>query len=102
MTKFEDLTKGGKKGRIIIRNLQSQVQEGLLTKILKNYGELKEVVIVKLDGKSRGFAFAEFINRNNALKAIKELNNTKLRGKVISLNLAIGKKEYEAQKLEEN
>ena len=58
---------------MIIRNLVFDINVNHLKKLLSPFGEIIDVHIPQNpDGKgSRGFAFIEFKNRNNALKAIK-------------------------------
>lgn len=53
--------------KLAIRNLPFEATAEELKKLVRQYGELKKLRLPKkLDGSLRGFAFAEFINTEEA------------------------------------
>ena len=75
---------------IYIGNLNYRVRESDLQQILEEYGVVDSVkIIVDRDTKrSKGFAFAEMPNDEEAEKAINELNQAEYDGKVINVSVA--------------
>jgi RNA recognition motif-containing protein len=69
-------------------NLPYNVVEEDLKEIFEDYGEVTSVKIIsdKLTGRSKGFAFVEMENDDEARKAIEELNNAELSGRNIKVN----------------
>lgn len=102
----EDLTLAGKKGRVIIRNLVFDISEVHLRKLCAKFGNNNFFVILigtildinipvnPTNNKTKGFAFVEFANRNDAFNAIKTLNGTKYKGRDIILDSAVGKDRF--------
>lgn len=68
---------------IYIGNLNYRVKESDLQQILEEYGAVDSVklVIDRETNRSRGFAFAEMPNAEEAEKAISELNQAELEGR---------------------
>ena len=62
----------------------------MLTKLLKKYGKIIDIQIPRnlKTNRPRGFAFVEFENKNSALKAIRENNEKKYKGRIITLDQA--------------
>ena len=75
---------------IYVGRLSYEVTEEDLQDAFKAFGEVVSVKVIKdeYNGKSKGFGFIEMPARIEANKAIKELNNTELKGKVIMVNQA--------------
>ncbi len=69
-------------------NLPYNVVEEDLREIFEEYGEVSSVKIIndKLTGRSKGFAFVEMDDDDEARKAIEELNNAELSGRNIKVN----------------
>ena len=80
---------------IYIANLSYSTTDADLKELFQEYGEVEssKVITDRLSGKSRGFGFVEMPNEAEALKAIKELDNTEHDEKIISVNVAKPKTE---------
>lgn len=89
-----------KKGRIFIKNLVYDINERMLKKLFRPYGEISDINIpLKAStNKPQGFAFVQFNNKNKALKAINNLNKKKYKGRIIELALAVDQRLYRNQK----
>ncbi|MGD9161445.1 MAG: RNA-binding protein [Desulfobacteraceae bacterium] len=75
---------------IYVGHLSYKVAEEDLQEAFKAFGEVVSVKIIKdeYNGKSKGFGFVEMPARREAEKAIKELNNSELKGRTIMVNQA--------------
>lgn len=75
---------------IYVGRLSYEVTEVDLQETFTAFGEVVSVKVIKdeYSGKSKGFGFVEMPARREAEKAIKELNNTELRGRSIMVNQA--------------
>ena len=76
--------------KLYVGNLPHSLTEQDLTDLFSPYGNIKEAkLIVDRDtGKSRGFGFVEMESKEEALKAIKELNGKDVEGREIIVNEA--------------
>lgn len=68
---------------IYVGNLNYRVKEGDLEQVMANYGTVSSVKIIKdrETGKSKGFAFVEMGNDEEAAQAMKELNGSDFMGR---------------------
>ena len=75
---------------IYIGNLSYKVDENDLKGIFEEYGEVTSVKIIKdkYSGRSKGFAFVEMTNNDEAKTAIKELNGGELDNRKVIINEA--------------
>ena len=75
---------------IYVGSLSYDVTEEDLKTAFEAFGEVVSAKVIKdeYNGKSKGFGFVEMPARIEAEKAIKELNNTELKGRVIMVNQA--------------
>jgi RNA recognition motif-containing protein len=75
---------------IYVGNLSYKVDENDLRGIFEEYGEVTSVKIIKdkYSGRSKGFAFIEMANNNEAKTAIKELNGGELDNRKVIINEA--------------
>jgi len=75
---------------IYIANLSYSVNDADLNALFQEFGEISSARVItdRVTGKSRGFGFVEMPNEAEALKAIKELNETEHEGKTIVVNAA--------------
>ena len=66
-----------------IGNLSYNVKESDLIQVLEEYGTVNSVKLIKdrETGRSKGFAFAELPNENEARNAIEELNGAEYEGR---------------------
>ena len=76
---------------IYIGNLSYRVRESDLQQVLEEYGIVDSVkLIVDRDTRrSKGFAFAEMLNVDEAQKAIEELNQAEYEGRQMVVKEAI-------------
>jgi len=72
---------------IYIGNLNYRVRESDLQQVLEEYGTVESVklIIDRDTRRSKGFAFAELPNENEARNAIEELNGAEYEGSVCDL-----------------
>ncbi len=75
---------------IYVGNLSYNVTEEELREVFKAYGEVSTVNIItdKYSGQSKGFGFVEMSGKDEAEKAIKELNGSMVKGRNIKVNEA--------------
>ena len=68
---------------IYVGNLNYKVRESDLQKVMEDYGAVTAVKFIKdrETGRSKGFAFAELPNENEARNAIEELNGAEYEGR---------------------
>jgi RNA recognition motif-containing protein len=80
---------------IYVGNLSFKVEEDDLRELFEAYGEVESVKLImdKFTGKSKGFGFVEIADKDQALKAIEELNNSEFEGRNIVVNQAREKTE---------
>jgi len=75
---------------IFVGNLSYQTTEPELESVFSQYGAVEKASVVRDrdTGQPRGFAFIEMTNKNEALKAIEELNGRELNGRALNVNEA--------------
>ncbi len=75
---------------IYVGNLDNSVSEKDLKKVFSEFGEISSINIIKnkASGQPSGFAFIEMSDSEEAEKAIKELNESELKGNNIKVNQA--------------
>lgn len=75
---------------IFIGNLSREATEADLRQAFESIGEVDSVAIIKnkFNGESRGFAFVEMSNKEQADAAIEQLNGKEICGRPISVNEA--------------
>lgn len=75
---------------IYVSNLSFNVQKEDLMKHFSPYGKISSVNVImdKVTNRSRGFAFIEMPENDEAEKAIKELNGISIDGRSIKVNEA--------------
>ena len=85
-----------KKGRVFVRNLSfKNLSEEKIKTLFSQYGQISEVNLPKKEtGEMKGFGFVQFLSKNDALVAIKEMNNKKIDGRNILVSLALSKEDY--------
>ena len=76
--------------KILIRNLARDTTEEELKEMFEAHGKVKScsLVIDKVTGRSKGFAFVEMPKQGNAKAAIKNLNATEVAGNIIRVKKA--------------
>ncbi|KAF4966150.1 hypothetical protein FSARC_6149 [Fusarium sarcochroum] len=74
---------------IHINNLDRSTSEGDLKEVFSKYGNVTRVNIPQtLAGKNKGFAFMDFATKEEAEKAVAEMNNTKFRSQILEVALS--------------
>lgn len=79
---------------IFVGNLNYVITEDDIRGFFEEYGELSSVKLItdKFTGKSKGFAFVEMADEQEAKKAIEELNGAEVEGRTMVVNESIEKK----------
>ena len=75
---------------IYVGNLLFDVTENDLKEAFEQFGQVTEVRLVmdKFSGKSKGFGFVEMPSKEEAQKAIDELNGKDMKGRALNVNEA--------------
>ena len=76
--------------KLYVGSLSWGTSEDGLRDAFERFGELDDVRLItdRETGRSRGFGFVTFRNREDAMNAISELDNTELDGRTIRVNEA--------------
>lgn len=76
--------------KILVRNLTRSIKENEIKDLFEKYGTVEscDLVLDKSTRKSKGFAFVEMPNTDEAKKAIKELNGKKFVNHSIRVKVA--------------
>jgi cold-inducible RNA-binding protein len=75
---------------IYVGNLSFDASEGELRTLFGEYGAVDTVKIIsdQFTGRSRGFGFVEMQDREEGLRAVKELDSKELGGRALKINEA--------------
>ena len=75
---------------IYVGNLSRQTTEDDLRQAFEVFGQVESVNIIKdrFSGESRGFGFVEIPSKQEAQKAIEEMNGKDLMGRAVNVNEA--------------
>lgn len=81
---------------IFVANINRKVTSEQLEELFTPFGEISSLKLIKDrdTGLSKGYAFVEMPNDNEAQNAIDALNQTDLEGRTIAVNEARPKEEY--------
>ena len=76
--------------RLFVGNLSYQTMENDLQDYFSGAGVVTSVNLMldKMTGKSRGFAFVEFGSQEEANKAIEQFHNKEFQGRTLTVNVA--------------
>ena len=76
--------------RLFVGNLSYQTMENDLQEYFSKAGVVTSVNLMldKVTGKSRGFAFIEFATAEEANKAVEEFHNKEFQGRALTVNVA--------------
>ena len=76
--------------RLFVGNLSYQTMENDLQDYFSQAGVVTSVNLMldKVTGKSRGFAFVEFATPEEAAKAVEQLHNKEFQGRTLTVNVA--------------
>lgn len=88
-----------KRARIIIRNISYKATDESLTKHFSQYGKIEDLNLLKRpDGKLVGCAFIQYEKVNEAAKAILQATNKEFLGRLVYVDWAVGKSDYDKNK----
>ncbi len=89
-----------KKARLFIKNLVFDINERMLTKLFRKFGDIVEINILRSNETNRpiGSAFVQMDKINQSAKAIKKLNNTIYKGRKILVNFAVDSRLFQSTK----
>lgn len=81
--------------RIYVGNLPYNMTQAELNDLFARFGEIESTTIVtdKYSGRSRGFGFVEMSNRDQAQKAIAELDGKDFHGRKLKISEALARKD---------
>ena len=76
--------------RLFVGNLSYQTMENDLQEYFSQAGVVTSVNVMldKVTGKSRGFAFVEFATPEEANKAVEQFHNQEFQGRALTVNVA--------------
>lgn len=76
--------------RLYVGNLSYSTKEADLRSIFGEFGELSAVALItdRETGRSKGFAFVEFVNDSDAQAAMDEMNGKEVDGRTLKINEA--------------
>ncbi len=76
--------------RLFVGNLSYQTMENDLQDYFSQVGAVTSVNLMldKVTGKSRGFAFVEFATAEEASKAVEQFHNKEFQGRALTVNVA--------------
>src|SRR6185369_624682 len=85
--------------RLFVGNLSYQTMENDLQDYFSQAGVVTSVNLMldKMTGKSRGFAFVEFGSQEEANKAIEQFHNKDFQGRALTVNIARPREERPPQ-----
>ncbi|HEV2330698.1 MAG TPA: RNA-binding protein [Verrucomicrobiae bacterium] len=85
--------------RLFVGNLSYQTGENDLQDYFAQAGAVTSVNLMldKMTGKSRGFAFVEYASADEAQKAIDQFHNKEFQGRAITVNVARPREERPAR-----
>jgi cold-inducible RNA-binding protein len=85
--------------RLFVGNLSYQTMENDLQDYFSQAGVVTSVNLMldKMTGKSRGFAFVEFATQDEANKAIEQFHNKEFQGRALTVNIARPREERPQQ-----
>ncbi|KAJ0703366.1 putative RNA recognition motif domain, nucleotide-binding alpha-beta plait domain superfamily [Helianthus annuus] len=76
--------------KIIVRNLSYTTSESFLKEEFSNFGQIAEVKLVKdqRSNKSKGYAFVQYTNHDDAMSALEAMDEKYVDGRVVYVELA--------------
>ena len=85
--------------RLFVGNLSYETMEKDLQDYFSQAGVVTSINLMmdKMTGKSRGFAFVEFGNPDEANKAIEQFHNKEFQGRALTVNIARPREERSEQ-----
>jgi len=86
--------------RIYVGSLPYSVTDQQLEDLFRPYGQINEVHLItdKYTGQSKGFAFVEMANEEEANRAIQQLNGAEMGGRTLVVNEARERQEIRSSR----
>ena len=81
---------------VYIKNINTETTDKEFEELVAKFGKTDSVVLERTpEGENKGFGFVNFVNHEDAVKCVEELNNTEFKGQPLYVNRA--QKKYERQ-----
>jgi len=80
-----------------VKNLAETVADETLRRTFEQFGPITNLIIMREEGKTKGFGFVNFSNPQDARKAVDSMNDQMFEGKQIYCGRAQKKTEREAE-----
>lgn len=81
---------------VYIKNINTETTDKKFEELVAKFGKTDSVVLERTpEGENKGFGFVNFVNHEDAVKCVEELNNTEFKGQPLYVNRA--QKKYERQ-----
>ena len=76
--------------KVYVGNLPWSVDSNGLKELFAEFGEIEEATVIndKFSGRSKGFGFVTFTNKEDAEKAIAKMNEKEIEGRALKVNEA--------------
>jgi RNA recognition motif-containing protein len=74
--------------KLYVGNIPFSATEDQLKDLFSQFGTVESVIIMKDNGRSRGFGFVEMSSEDEASRAAENLDGTELGGRSLKVNLA--------------
>ena len=76
--------------KVYVGNLPFSVDDEKLREFFSSFGEITEVQVIKdkFSGRSKGFGFVTFANKEDAEKAIAKMSDKEVEGRTLKVNEA--------------
>lgn len=86
-----------KQGKLIIRNLGFDLREKHLLAAFKKFGKIVDcsVPLNQNNNQNRGFGFVEFLEKDCATNAVKEMHAAKFKGRPLTVEFSVPKEAYQ-------
>ncbi len=80
--------------KLFIKNIDSSINEAQLETIFVPFGEVVETKIIydRITWESRGFGYVQMKDKNEAMRALLELDGKELRGKPLKIEEFVNKR----------
>lgn len=78
------------KNKLYVGNLPYSVNDGSLSELFAEFGEVSEAKVItdKFSGRSKGFGFVTFAKDEDAAKASEAMNGKEVEGRALNVNVA--------------
>lgn len=80
----------GSESKVYVGNLPFSVTQEELKKIFSEFGDITEATVIsdKFSGRSKGFGFVTFAKKEDAKKAVSEMNEKEFQGRNLKVSEA--------------